>query len=103
MAAALGIAAFGVLVFLVGLVGGLGVPGFVAIPTLMVAMGWRRATRDLPPLLRRVRRLDRRLAAWQVAPWALGLLGLALIYVQILTPEAFGFDERWYHLPIQRW
>ncbi|HEX5098020.1 MAG TPA: hypothetical protein VFV94_00900 [Polyangiaceae bacterium] len=100
VATAVGVLTFGLLVFFIGLVGGLWAGSFYAIPAILVAVGWSRAARDLPRFVRLLRRVELRVAAWQLCAWALAAVALWLIYVQLLTPEAFGFDERWYHLPI---
>ncbi len=100
LASAVGVLSFGLLVFFLGQLHLLGVAGFVAIPALLVAAGWRRTARDLPRIVRRVKKLEISLPLWSLAPWALAVLGVGLIYAQILTPDTIGFDERWYHLPI---
>src|SRR6187399_1173502 len=52
LAPALGVLAFGLLVFFIGLVGGLWAGSFYAIPALLVAVGWGRASRDFPRFVR---------------------------------------------------
>ncbi len=100
VAAGVGVLAFGLLVFLVGLVRGLGLVSFWAIPALLVAIGWKRCARNVPRFARRVREFDLHLPPWKVLAWGLAVLAFGLLYIQILTPETFGFDERWYHLPM---
>lgn len=100
LAPAIGVVVFGLSVFFVGLVGGLWVGSFYALPVLLVALGWGRAWRDFPRLLRHLRRVELRPPFVQLFAWALAAVAVWLIYVQLLTPENFGFDERWYHLPI---
>ena len=100
LAPALGVLAFGLLVFFIGLVGGLWAGSFYAIPALLVAVGWGRASRDFPRFVRHLRKVELRPPFWQLFAWALAVVALFLVYVQLLTPDTFGFDERWYHLPI---
>jgi hypothetical protein len=76
---------------------------FVVFPLLMIAAGARSTWR----LLRRAHRHLRhaRKTAAPAPRWApfvigLGVAGLLLVYIPILTPENASFDSRWQHLGI---
>lgn len=92
----LGVFAFQTAIFLLGLVHLLGVVTFVLLPVGFALAGARRLKQAV------------RLASGIVPPSSLprllvvlfGIAGAALVYVQILSPEAFSWDARWYHLPI---
>ena len=76
---------------------------FVGLPTLMLAVGgyslwtylrrcWRR--------LRKLRRTARPAPLWALPVVVFGVLGLAMIYFLILTPDNTQFDARWKHLAL---
>ena len=86
-----------------GLLGLYGSAFFVALPLALVASGGRRAVRYVRRAARHLGgawRRSRRPPPWALAVHAFGLLGLALIYFAILTPDNTAFDARWYHLGI---
>ena len=98
---ALGLVAWALLIVAMGLLGVLGKAMFFAMPlfffgvgglpllkTLSRARGLRRAVRSQPP-----RVLDRVL-------FSFGLLCVALIWVNLLTPSNLMYDARWYHLSL---
>ncbi len=100
---AVGVFIFALGIFIVGLFHGLGAIFFVAWPLGLIAVG-------AVPLVRTIRRAARLLPhARRVAAlpsWfggvamVFGLAGVALLYVNILTPGNLAFDSRWYHLAI---
>jgi len=91
-----GVLVFQLAIFLLGLCGLLGPLTFFLLPLAFLALGasrmceairaWRRAAviRSVPEL----------------ALVVFGLGGIALVYFQLLTPEPFSWDARWYHLPL---
>jgi hypothetical protein len=99
----LGAFAFGLLQFGLGLVGLLSKVSFFLLPAAALALGGRG-------LATTCRRLRRHLAAKQNGRWrvpvawlalaAAATLGLALVYFPVLEPSAYGYDARWYHLPL---
>jgi hypothetical protein len=100
--AALGVFCFGLAIFALGLLHLLNVVTFVGLP-LAFFLGahryllsrWREGGQSLLRVLSELRFQPR-----SVLLMALGALGIALLYVQILTPDGFSFDTRWYHIPI---
>lgn len=90
-------------VFVVGLFHGLGPVFFYAWPLGLIACG-------LEPVIRRWRRVAglvphaRRVAVspswWGGLALVFGLVGVALLYINILTPGNAAYDSRWYHLAI---
>jgi hypothetical protein len=101
LAFGVGLYEFFLAMFAAGLFGWYGGVWFALLPTLLVGAGaW--------PLFRYLRRTRRRwLAARRTArppsPFsypilAFGLLGLAMIYFLILTPDNISYDSRWQHL-----
>jgi hypothetical protein len=97
---AMGVLAFGLAVFAIGLVGGLGTLTFFALPLGFAVLGWRVSARAFTKLVRRNYRRQLSLTAWQIPVLGLSVLALGVAYFQILSPEAFSFDVRWYHMPI---
>jgi len=98
---AVGVVAFALSIFFIGLLGGLGWVVFFALPVAFLAIGWRRLVADLEPTfqsldVRSILSLDMR---W-LPVLALGFVGVALLYFQLLSPETFSYDARWYHIPI---
>jgi hypothetical protein len=100
LATGIGVFAFGLLIILLGHLGLLGLVCFLGTPAILVGIGFRRCARDWPRLWLRLRRIEFAMTPASVLLWALAAIALGLVYVQILTPEAFGFDERWYHVPM---
>ncbi len=86
-----------------GLAGLLGAPLFFALPTLMVAVGIRPLAKDLASLGQKLRASAHHKTprSWtSVLPWLFGLVGLAMVYVAVLTPENTAFDARWQHIAL---
>ena len=99
LAAPLGAFAFGLAIFLIGLVHGLNVVTFFLLPAAFVAFGARSLLNDF----RRIRRHVRFGPQVTVNPWVLPALvfatvALGLLYIQTLHPLGFTFDARWYHM-----
>lgn len=98
---ALGVLAWGLVIVGVGLIGALGRATFFAIPLLFFGVGGL----PLVSTLRRAFRLSRRFVPRRrgvFARWSagFGLIGVALIYLKVLTPTNVTYDARWYHLPL---
>lgn len=92
----LGVLAFELSIFLLGLAGLLGTLTFCLLPVLFLLSGAERL-RDIVHALRR-RPVARN---WvELAVIGFGVAGVGLIYFQILSPTPFSWDARWYHLPI---
>ena len=92
----LGVFAFQLAIFLLGLVSQLNTAAFILLPLVFVVPGISQV-RDilygwLP--LARVRTLP------DVAVLVFGAGAIALLYFQMLSPAVFSWDARWYHLPI---
>jgi hypothetical protein len=98
---AVGVLAFGLAIFVVGLGHGLNAVTFFLLPAAFYAVGWRTLARDLRRLRRRLR-LGRMVAVpWWVVPILIAaVLGVSVLYAEILSPDSFSFDVRWYHMPI---
>ncbi|HVZ89038.1 MAG TPA: hypothetical protein VHG72_18865 [Polyangia bacterium] len=92
----LGVFAFETAVFLLGLAHLLGTVTFVLLPVAFLGAGARRLARIWPAL----RAAQPPRTFWQLAIWLFGLAGIGLVYFQILLPDGFHWDARWYHLPL---
>ncbi|MEO8185370.1 MAG: hypothetical protein ABI895_41710, partial [Deltaproteobacteria bacterium] len=95
---AAGVLAFGLAVFVVGVLGGLNVATFFVLPLLLTASGAARLARDWRGLCRLFP--ARRWLAFDGLSLLLlvaGAAGVALLYFEALSPDVFGFDVRWYH------
>jgi hypothetical protein len=91
-----GVLVFQLSIFLLGLAGLLGTFTFALLPLAFLVLGiypLRQALRDLRDAAT-IRSLP------ELAVVVFGLGGIALLYFQLLTPEAFSWDARWYHLPL---
>jgi hypothetical protein len=99
LATALGMFAFGLAVFVLGLVHALGAPTFFALPLLFLTFGWRDLRRAGAGI-RKVRRLVRapRPGVCVAAAMVFGLLAVVLLYLETLSPGNVSYDSRWYHL-----
>lgn len=100
---AVGVLVFFTVMFLGGLAKLYGPVFAIAMPVLLFASGaWplfvelRRARRHLAGARRRARRVS----VWHGLAAALGLVGLVMVYVTILTPDNAAYDSRWYHLAL---
>ena len=98
-----GLLAFGLGVFVVGVLRLLYWPVFFLLPALLVAPGWRQNVRFLrrlavhlgsPRLRWPAPRLGPRLAV------AGGLLGVLVMWLPTLTTQHVGYDSLWYHWTI---
>lgn len=93
----LGVLAFQLAIFLLGVVGVLGALVFVLLPLGFMALG----ARQMVEMARTVRATARPPATFtELAVVLFGVAGVGLLYFQILSPEAMHWDARWYHLPI---
>jgi hypothetical protein len=97
---ALGVLAFGLAVFGVGLFGGLNLYFFVLTPGLFLLAGAPELRRLIaqrralfPPLTWRPSRLE-------LCALAFGAVGMVAVYLPILTPHNVQNDARWYHLTL---
>jgi hypothetical protein len=98
---ALGVLAFGLAIFFIGLLHGLYTITALVLPVAFFAVGARRLSRDLRRLVRKTRLARRMSIDLRVLPfWALALLGIAFLYVGVISPETYSYDVRWYHMPI---
>jgi hypothetical protein len=101
---AAGVLIFAVGLFVCGVLGLLRPPFFVAYPlalaTLGVAASWRDARRAWRHFRAARRRAGPRPSVIHAAACVLGTLGLAIVYLTIMTPDNAAFDARSYHLPI---
>jgi hypothetical protein len=99
----LGLFAFELAMFVLGLLGLYYWPVYFLLPAVFLAVGagptlsfGRRAVHHLRAARRRARRPSA--ATWVFV--AFGLLGLGLLYFLILTPHNVQFDARWKHLAL---
>ena len=98
---ATGILCFGLAIFFIGLFHLLHPVTSIVLPIAFLAFGARRLSRDLLRLARKLRlsfrmRVDLRLFPF----WVLALLGIGVLYIGVMHPDAYSFDVRWYHMPI---
>ncbi len=98
----LGLLCWGLLIFVLGLLGLLGWPLLVLLPTASLLWGGRLS-------LRACRRWFTHLGSRPLPPSQVLLstlvvvaaaYALALLYLPLLAPESMSYDARWYHLPI---
>jgi hypothetical protein len=87
-------------IFLAGLAGLLTAPLFVALPSVMLAVGGRRFVTRAVSFVRRTHRRRRGLELGPALLGAAGVFAVGLLYFQILSPQLIGYDARWYHLPL---
>jgi hypothetical protein len=94
--------AVGVVAFTLGMYAG-GALGWyhpifaIALPTAMAAIGWRelyRALREARAALAEPRPRQ----PWVWLATAFGTLGVGVVYLQLLTPDALNYDATWYHV-----
>ncbi|HEU4534207.1 MAG TPA: hypothetical protein VFS00_08815 [Polyangiaceae bacterium] len=97
---ATGALAFGLALFGVGLAGGLNAVAFYAVPGALFAVGAPGLARELRAALRsRGESVGRApTPGWALLCAAAAALGLALVYLPLLSPESLAYDSRWYHL-----
>ncbi len=105
MAFATGVLTFATGVFAAGLLALLRPAFFFLWPMMLLALGGRPLVQDLRRIFGRAR-LVSRLRHGPVLSWpraaavVFGLAGVALLYLQILTPANVAWDARWYHLGV---
>lgn len=78
-------------------------PLFVALPLIFLGAGFVPLRRYLTRAYRHLRHARRRAAPaplWTWAVLAFGLVGAAMVYFLILTPDNIQFDSRWKHLAL---
>jgi hypothetical protein len=92
----LGVFAFVTAIFVLGLLHLLSWVTFVLLPLVFLASG----VRHLGAAARHAWALSSGVGRKELPLLLFGLAGFALLYFQILSPEAFSYDARWYHLPI---
>jgi len=101
---AVGVLLFAVGLFLAGLCGLLRPPFYLVYPLAIGSIGVVRSRADARRAWRHFRSVRKRASlrpsVIHGAARALGLLGLAIIYLSIMVPENAAFDARSYHLPI---
>ncbi len=98
---ATGVLCFGLAIFFLGLIHALNVVTFLALPLAFAAVGQRRAFHDFQRFSRRVWHGRVPTVSLTTLPVvALAILALGVLYFQILSPEAYSFDVRWYHIPM---
>lgn len=95
-----GVLLFALATFLLGLLHGLRPAAFFLLPAAFLTVGWDPLHADLAAL-RRMLPARRKPLTIPVGLAALfGYWGIGLLYFQILSPESFSFDVRWYHIPL---
>jgi hypothetical protein len=92
----LGVFAFQLVMFLLGLASLLNTYVFLLLPLVFVMLG----AGQLRELLHGGHGLVRVRTLSDVAVLVFGIGALALLYFQMLSPAVFSWDARWYHLPI---
>ena len=98
---ALGIFAYALAMFVLGIVHGLSAVTFFALPLAGIAIGFddlRRAGAGLKRLVPVGLRGPPGVLA--VAGLVLGVLGVTALYLDLLTPGNLSYDTRWYHLAL---
>ena len=99
-----GVLLFAIGLFVAGLFRLLRPPFFFVYPALLLAVGARWTFADLRRAWRHLRAGLRRSRVPPSLPYIgallFGALGLAIVYLSILTPDNVAFDSRTYHLPI---
>ena len=92
----LGVFAFQLAIFFLGLAGLLSTAIFILLPLVFVVLGMGQLREILHGwrLLVRVRTLP------DLAVLMFGAGAIAVLYFQMLSPAVFSWDARWYHLPI---
>ena len=96
---AVGVFAYALAMFVLGISHAYFAATFFVLPLAGVAVGWR----DLRRAWRGLRRLGPVALRGPPSPAAmggilLGVLGLTILYLDILTPGNLSYDTRWYHL-----
>jgi hypothetical protein len=97
---ALGVFAFCMAVFVIGLLHGLNLVTFFALPLLFFAAGAKKLAREALRIRARVRRAPPTLRLDHALCFLVGAFGVGILYFQMLWPEILSFDARWYHFPL---
>lgn len=92
----LGVFAFAMGMFLLGLLNSLNTVTFAALPAALLLLG----ANDLYDTIRLRIREAQGVTIRSLPFFGFGLLGIGLLYFQILTPQTLGHDARWYHIPL---
>lgn len=98
-----GVLAFAIAVFLLGVARALGPGTFFGLPIAFLALGFsdlRRAWAGARRLWRLPGAAIRRPGPLVIAAWIFGLLGVTALYLNILTPGNLSYDARWYHVAL---
>ncbi|HEY4184281.1 MAG TPA: hypothetical protein VGP07_04395 [Polyangia bacterium] len=99
----IGVLAYALAVFLLGVAHLLGAATFFVLPLAFLAFGFpelRRAWSGARRLWRGVDGPLSRPSLLVLAAAALGLLGVTALYLNILTPGNLSYDARWYHMAL---
>jgi hypothetical protein len=104
VAHAIGVLTFVLGLFVLGILGLLGIAVFWGWPLVLLLFGGFRLVRDARRYWKRLRPFGFRLFQPRGALEVLAVVGLVLgllaIYVLVMTPSNVAFDARWYHLRI---
>jgi hypothetical protein len=92
----LGVLAFQLAIFLLGLAGALGSVVFATLPLAFLLSGLAQ----LREAVRGWRSLVQTRTEAHLAVILFGASAVGMLYFQILSPGPFSWDARWYHLPI---
>jgi hypothetical protein len=96
----LGVLAFGMVVFLVGLLGHLGTTFFLLSPLVFILLGYASLARFMHAVRAEYRPTTWRPSRLELAALVFGAVGIVSVYLPILTPHNVQHDARWYHLTI---
>ena len=100
---ACGVYLFALASFLAGIFKLYGQALFFLLPAVLTIVGLPSLWRFLRPLVGKVvlmRRNAKRAPWWNAVVLGMGLIGVLMLYVLILTPDNTQFDARWKHLAI---
>ncbi len=103
MSFATGVLVFGLGIFVLGLAGALSGWSFCFWPTILLTLGGPSLFKHLRVRFVRFLRLKGRVpgrgfSMLDRAVAVFGLVGIAILYLQIMTPANLAYDARWYHL-----
>lgn len=100
---ATGVVCFGLVLFICGLLGGLNGAFFILCPALL---GVTFGPTFFAYAKLRLRRLESsrpatgRGAFWSSSAYFFGMAGIAIVVLQVMTPQNVAFDAHWYHAGI---
>jgi hypothetical protein len=104
IAFASGVLVFFLLMFCGGVLGLFGRVFSTALPVAMFLSGapafWRSTRRCWRHLRHARRRRRGATPLWVLPVVAFGLIGVGMVYFDVLTPQNVAYDARWYHLPL---